>query len=69
VAKILVEAGVKLNMADVDGWQPLHVTCKEGHFELVKLLVEHGAETNKACKNGCSPLHMASCAGHLKTMR
>lgn len=57
--RLLVESMgelMNLNCVDYDGRVPLHVACREGHFEIVEYLLLHGASIHVRDKSGHTPL-------------
>lgn len=74
VAKILVEAGVDVNVHQkIDqiisktaaGLTPLHLAVKNGHREMAIFLLKNGAKINVKDSKGTTPLHAAAQGGHL----
>ena len=57
LCEILLKHDAKINAVDVNGSQPLHLACKQGHAETGKLLLSYGADTNAVNKHGQTPLH------------
>ena len=72
VARLLVAKGADVNLAQGDGWTPLHAAVCDGndatHVALTRLLLEHGA--NREARNGLgwTPLHAAALKGNTATM-
>ena len=60
MAKVLLDHGAAVNVADRDGgWTPLHIAVCGGPPELVRLLLEHGADINQRDEYGWQPIHRA----------
>lgn len=66
IAKILFEAGVRLDELDNDGFSPLHLASEEPfNFELVTFFVKWGADVNtKRKSDGKSLLSLAVALNH-----
>ena len=62
MAKFLVQSGVDVNKAPVNGYTPLHSAAKNGHLEIVILLMNHGALMMKNSINE-TPALTAAAAG------
>jgi len=45
-----------INVADRNGWTPLHEASRGGHIEIIKLLVDNGADVNATTRGGESAL-------------
>ena len=58
-AKLLIEAGANLEIADENGCTPLYVAVEEGHTAVVELLINAGANIEAANTYGNMPLHEA----------
>ena len=58
--EILLKQDARINAVDKDGYEPLHLECKEYHTKAVKLMVSHGADVNAMNKHGQTPLHTAT---------
>ncbi|MFC1800332.1 ankyrin repeat domain-containing protein, partial [Candidatus Eisenbacteria bacterium] len=52
VARILLDAGVDVDLGDVDESTPLHVAALNRNAEMVTFLLENGADINRRDKNG-----------------
>lgn len=55
----LLKAGVDVDVADNDGWTPLHWTVHKKNIEMAEFLLEQGADVNTADKGGWTPLDLA----------
>jgi len=63
--RALDDHGANLDHVSEDGWSPLGISAREGHFDMVKFLINSAsAEVNHQDKNGNTPLHLAGAAGH-----
>ncbi len=62
-AKVLIEAGIKINKQGEHGYTPLHEACDFGHKELVALLLKYHADPFTRTE-GDIPLAKARLAGH-----
>ena len=58
-AKVLVEAGANLNLAEPDGISPLVMATINAHYDLAVYLLEAGADPNIADKWGRAALYAA----------
>lgn len=68
MAKLLIENGANVNMADPKGKRPLHDVTISGNMEIAKMLVRKGANINVCdLEVGSTPL-MLACARGLKDM-
>lgn len=50
MAKLLLDAGARVNALDRDGWTLLQWAAEKGEKDLVKLLLEHAANVNVRSK-------------------
>ena len=60
LCEILLKHHAKINAADKDWNQPLHMACKQTHTKIVKLMMSHGADTSAENKHRQTPLHIAA---------
>jgi ankyrin repeat protein len=60
IARLLLERGANVTVANTNGWTPLNSASNSEHVELVKLLLENGADITVASINGWTPLNSAS---------
>jgi ankyrin repeat protein len=58
-ARVLVDAGADVDLADPDGTSPLLSAIINGHYDLAALLLEKGADPSLADKDGRTPLFAA----------
>lgn len=56
-ARLLLDAGVQINIQDDSGWTLLHHAAFHGNTELVKFLLDSGAHLNIPNQAGITPLH------------
>jgi uncharacterized protein len=66
IAKILLEAGADVNVAQVSGITPLHSAAQYGNIELIILLLEAGANVKAKAEDGRTPADMALSAGFVE---
>ena len=59
-AKILLDAGAKVNATTSSGHTPLHYATSNNKFNFVDFLIQNGANTNAKSNSGVTPLHSAS---------
>lgn len=48
-----------MNVRDVYGYVPLHITIRKKYFECAQVLLSHGANVNFKKSDGSTALHMA----------
>ena len=58
-ARVLVESGAKIDVADPDGTTPLLMAISNDHFDTAAMLVDKGANPNLADSTGTTPLYAA----------
>ena len=66
VAKMLLEAGAHINVAQKSGATPLHSAAQNGNIELLILLLEAGANVNAKMEDGKTPADKAFEKGFLE---
>jgi ankyrin repeat protein len=59
-ARILVEAGAKVNQTSRYGWTPLLTAVQNRHYQLGAYLLAHGADPNLPNNGGWTPLYIAT---------
>lgn len=59
IAKLLVDHGADINLADKAGNTPLFFAIQGGSIDMLKFLVAHGADVNATNKAGDTPLALA----------
>lgn len=64
VALLLAERGANPNVADEDGWTPLHFAVLRGQGELLRYLLEIGADANARLQGDQTPLFVAARIGY-----
>jgi ankyrin repeat protein len=63
-ARLLVEAGADVNVAQPGGFTALHAAAANGNEELAALLLEHGADRTALTDDGRTAADLASTAAH-----
>jgi ankyrin repeat protein len=58
-ARLLIEQGADVNMAQAGGYTPLHQAAANGRADLVGILLEAGANPGNLCHQGKSPADYA----------
>ena len=66
LAQAAIAAGADVNMADHEGYFPLHLAAKFSRFEIVQTLIEAGAGVNTIDSGGWIALHFALCKEHFE---
>ena len=52
------------NVANNNGWTPIHSAAKEGHIEILKILMVSTDNPNVANNNGLTPIRVAANGWH-----
>ena len=60
IAKMLLEAGAQVNVAQQSGVTPLHSAAQNGNIELLIVLLEAGAQVNVRMEGGKTPATLAA---------
>ncbi len=58
-ARILIDLGADVNMAQAGGYTPLHQAAAAGLEELTRILLEAGADPSRLCDQGKTPADYA----------
>lgn len=67
IIKMLIEAGVDVNIKGDDGYTALIRATRRGNIDCMKILLENGADINmKDIANSWTPLHFAAYKNNLK---
>ncbi len=69
IARVLLIAGVEVNVTDARGSTPLHLACANGHRDIARVLLDRGAEVNVKDEYGNTSLHGACENGHRDVAR
>ena len=64
VARLLVQRGAQLNVAQRHGWTPLHSATNNGYAALVDQMLAAGADANATNDDGVTALDLACKGGH-----
>ncbi|XP_014886851.1 putative ankyrin repeat domain-containing protein 31 isoform X1 [Poecilia latipinna] len=67
--RMLLQAGISVNMEDYAGWTPLHEACASGDESVVEELLRAGANVNARSCEGVTPLHDAVYCGHHQVVK
>ncbi len=60
IARMLIDAGIDVNLQDEDGQTPLHMAVVRRNVKIVRMLIDAGADVNRQTKKGSTPLHRAA---------
>ncbi|KAK9511124.1 hypothetical protein O3M35_005745 [Rhynocoris fuscipes] len=63
--KLLLNAGCKADIGDIDSVAPLHLACSRGHTAVVQTLLDTGALVNIRTTDKLTPLHYAATRGYV----
>jgi ankyrin repeat protein len=64
MAKLLLERGASVNVAQHGGWTPLQQAAAHGNVELVQLLLSRNADPAAKADDGRSAIDLARAGGH-----
>jgi ankyrin repeat protein len=63
VARLLIEKGAAIRVANRERVTPLHATVANGHADMARLLIRHGASIHAKDTDGQTPLDWAKACG------
>ena len=66
---MLIDAGASLTDENSEGYTPIHLAAKEGHFEVLECISSKNLLTTVSVKNGLSPIHVAAFYGKSEIVR
>ncbi|XP_056415692.1 receptor-interacting serine/threonine-protein kinase 4 isoform X2 [Hyla sarda] len=69
VARILVELGCDVNIANMQLKTPLHIAAETGHTSTARFLIHHGANINAATVEGYTALDLAGHYRHYSAVK
>ena len=62
--EILLDHSADVNVKDIYGTTPLHLSCRIGRCRQVRRLLEAGARVDDMNNDGWTGMHIAAEAGH-----
>src|SRR5262245_18340837 len=68
IAKLLLDAGAKLEARTVQGVSALHQAIGNNHVDVAELLLDAGANNEARNLGGQRPLHYAAARGHAEAL-
>ena len=71
VAQLFIDSNADLNVAQADGYTPLHLAANNGHVAICRVLLAAGdrINVNVTEDEGLTPLHIAASSGHSDVVR
>lgn len=67
--EILAAAGAPLETRGADGYYPIHLTVKGGHYDAMMFLISKGVDVNIKCGQGYSVLDWAKNEGYTRLIK
>ena len=69
IARAIVGSGLDLNFLGPDGLSPLHVTAKQGSFDLCQEILDNNGQVDHNASDGSTPIFWAALNGHEDVVR
>uniref|UniRef100_UPI00398F0884 ankyrin repeat domain-containing protein 31-like n=1 Tax=Pristiophorus japonicus TaxID=55135 RepID=UPI00398F0884 len=67
--RVLIQAGININLPDYAGWTALHEASIKGFYDAVVVVLSAGADVNCKGLNGVTPLQDAVKNGHFQVVQ
>jgi ankyrin repeat protein len=67
--ELLADAGAPLEVKSPDGYYPIHLTVKGGHYDAMMFLIKKGVDVNVKCGQGYSVMDWAKNEGYTRLIK